>query len=78
MTERDRSIDEEMASLIKGMLLRGDSQSNIAAFFLVNGGRIAEINTGKTFEEVKAKPATKLPPPFKRSPYQLWLSGKWP
>lgn len=78
MSERDRSIDEAMATLIKGMLLRGDAHSDIAAFFLVNGGRIAEINKGERFPEVTATPASKLPPPFKRSPYQLWLLGKWP
>ena len=34
------------AALIKGMLLRGDRQHDIAAWFGVNGGRVAEIATG--------------------------------
>jgi hypothetical protein len=29
------------------MIVRGDRQSDIAAYFGVNGGRIAEINTDK-------------------------------
>jgi hypothetical protein len=78
MSERDRSIDEAIASLIKGMLIRGDDQSDIAAFFLVNGGRIAEINNGKRFAEVKSAKHDDLPPPFEHSPYELWQKGKWP
>lgn len=78
MTERDRSIDEAMASLIKGMLKRGDDQSDIAAFFLVNGGRVAEINNGKRYPEVRAAQPDYLPPPFKHSPYELWQQDKWP
>ncbi len=36
-------LDENKAAIIKGMLVRGDKQSDIAAHFHVNGGRIAEI-----------------------------------
>lgn len=45
------------------MLLRGDRQSDIAAFFSENGGRIAEINTGQKWKEVVAARAETLPPP---------------
>lgn len=40
------------AAIIKAMLVRGDRQSDIAAYFKVNGGRISEINTGKRFTNV--------------------------
>jgi hypothetical protein len=43
------------------MLARGDRQSDIAAFFGVNSGRIAEINTGKRSSEVRAAGAEHLP-----------------
>jgi hypothetical protein len=44
------------------MLNRGDRQHDIAAWFGVNGGRIAAIATGEKFYDVK--PATEsLPPP---------------
>ena len=68
--EPDR-LDAEIAALIKGMLKRGDRQSDIAACFLINGGRISEINTGQRFPDVPA--ATELPPhgPYP-SPFDLW------
>lgn len=51
------------AALIKGMLLRGDRQHDIAAWFGVNGGRVAEIATGYRFGEVAPAFRDKLPPP---------------
>jgi hypothetical protein len=45
------------------MLLRGDAQHSIAAYFGVNGGRIAEIATGETFAHVTAVHPSELPPP---------------
>jgi hypothetical protein len=42
------------AAVVKAMLVRGDRQSDIAAFFKVNAGRISEINTGKKFVMVVA------------------------
>ena len=48
-------LTEEDASVVKGMLLRGDRQHDIAAWFGVNGGRIAEISTGKKFSNVAAQ-----------------------
>jgi hypothetical protein len=50
------------ASIIKGMLLRGDRQHDIAAWFGVNGGRIAEIATGYRFREVGPAIGDQLPP----------------
>ncbi|SDE88970.1 hypothetical protein SAMN04488117_101619 [Celeribacter baekdonensis] len=33
--------------IVKGMLNRGDKQHGVASYFGVNGGRIAEVSTGK-------------------------------
>jgi|688.fasta_scaffold174621_2 hypothetical protein len=54
------------AAIVKGMLARGDRQHDIAAWFGVNGGRIADIATGRKFREVLAEPSNNLPP---RGPY---------
>lgn len=51
------------AAIVKGMLARGDRQHDIAAWFGVNGGRIAEVATGASFSSVPAADATALPPP---------------
>jgi hypothetical protein len=59
MTERD-------AAIAKAMLARGDRQHDIAAWFGVNGGRIGEIASGKTFVHVAPEPRSNLPP---RGPY---------
>lgn len=54
------------ATLIKGMLLRGDRNHDIAAFFGVNPGRVAEIKDGSRFADVAAADPDDLPP---RGPY---------
>jgi len=54
------SSDDTM--LVKGMLIRGDRQHDIAAWFGVNAGRIAEIAIGKSFAWVKAAEGFNLPP----------------
>lgn len=56
LTERD-------AAMVKGMLARGDRQHDVAAWFGVNGGRIAEIATRKTFSKVSPLQSANLPPP---------------
>ncbi len=50
-----------MAATVKGMLARGDRQSDIAAYLSINQGRIHEINVGQKFSSVPA--ATELPEP---------------
>ncbi len=55
------------AAVVKAMLSRGDRQSDIAAFFKVNAGRISEINTGKCFVTVMAA-NDNVPPP---GPYSV-------
>ncbi len=64
------TLDSSDAAIVKGMLVRGDRQHDIAAWFGVNGGRIAEVATGAKFSHVTAVPAADLPPP---GPY---LSGR--
>jgi hypothetical protein len=58
-----KDITETDAALVKGMLARGDKQSDIAAWFKTNGGRISETNTGRRFRDVKPAPPHALPPP---------------
>ncbi len=57
------SLTEVDASIAKGMLLRGDRQHDIAAWFGVNGGRIGDISTGAKFPSVVAASEHILPPP---------------
>lgn len=57
------TLTADDALLIKGMLLRGDRQHDIAAWFGVNGGRIAEIATGSRFAEVVPAAGNQLLPP---------------
>ncbi|UPJ50789.1 hypothetical protein IVB30_05140 [Bradyrhizobium sp. 200] len=57
------SLTDSDASIVKGMLVRGDRQHDIAAWFGVNGGRIGDISTGAKFPNVPAAPMDKLPPP---------------
>lgn len=56
------SLTNDDAALIKGMIARGDRQHDIAAWFGVNGGRIAEIAREQKFKSVKAAPTQLLPP----------------
>jgi hypothetical protein len=59
----NRGLDPADVPAIKGMLQRGDVQSDIAAYFGVNAGRVAEINTQQKFPEVEPLPASLPPPP---------------
>jgi hypothetical protein len=68
-----RPLQDWMIPLIKGMLKRGDDQSDIAAWFLINSGRVAEINTGQREPGIKPAKPDALPPPAPHpSPYELW------
>jgi hypothetical protein len=49
------------AQIVVGMQVRGDRNHDIAAWFGVNQGRIAEVKGGK-FGELQAAPAAELPP----------------
>lgn len=49
---------------VKGMLVRGDRQHDIAAYFGVNGGRIAEVANGDDkYPNAKPMDEDQLPPP---------------
>ncbi len=54
--QHSRTLTPEDAAIIKKRLKAGELQSRIAADFDVNGGRISEINTGKSFPNVEAAP----------------------
>ena len=56
------SLNIREIAIVKGMLLRGDKQHDIAAYFGVNGGRIAEISTGQTGSDIPAALEGELPP----------------
>jgi len=56
-------LSERDAAIVKGMLARGDRQHDIAAWFGVNGGRIAEIATRQKFRLVAREMGANLPPP---------------
>lgn len=64
------TLDVTDAAIAKGMLVRGDRQHDIAAWFGVNGGRIGEIASGRKFRKVAPAAEALLPP---AGPY---LSGK--
>ncbi len=53
------ALTAEDASLIRGMIERGDRHHDIAAFYGVNQGRIAEIKEGSRFRESR-QPALKI------------------
>lgn len=55
-------LTEHDAALAKAMLARGDRQHDVAAWFGVNGGRIAEVATGHSFWWVP-QATSDLPPP---------------
>ena len=61
-----RRLSEEDAALVKGMVERKDRHHDIAAWFGVNQGRIAEVISGKKFKNVKAASHNSLPP---KGPY---------
>ena len=63
--------DGEIA-IVKGMLLRGDKQHDIAAYFGVNSTRINEFNAGATGPSIVAAPTGQLPP---RGPYMAGRSA---
>jgi hypothetical protein len=69
MEGRSVTLTVEQAALVKGMLGRGDKQHAIAAFFGVNGGRIAEVAKGKTHRDVQPASRADLPTPTQMTPW---------
>lgn len=58
-----RRLSEEDASLVKGMVARGDRKHDIAAWFGVNQGRIAEVEKGELHPNAEEADEEELPPP---------------
>lgn len=56
-----KQLTPELASIIKARLRRGEFQYVIAADYVINQGRVSEINTGKKFADVA--PANLNDPP---------------
>lgn len=56
------SLTDTDAAIVKGMIVRGDRQHDIAAWFGVNGGRIGEISSGHAFANISPQ-SNNLPPP---------------
>jgi hypothetical protein len=56
------SLNTQEIAIVKGMLERGDRQHDIAAYFGINGGRVAEVKTGMRGHDVEAAPQDALPP----------------
>ena len=58
------ALSHRETRFVKGMLLRGDRQHDIAAYFGVNGGRIAEVATGEcNYPNAQPMPEDELPSP---------------
>lgn len=58
------SLTHRETRFVKGMLARGDRQHDIAAYFGVNAGRIAEVATGNCdYPNAEPIPEDELPPP---------------
>jgi hypothetical protein len=55
------TLSRNDAPIIMGMVARGDRDHDIAAWFGVNQGRIAEVKDGSKFGVVTATPADQLP-----------------
>jgi uncharacterized protein YjiS (DUF1127 family) len=56
-------LNHREIAIVKGMLERGDRQHDIAAYFGVNAGRVAEIKTSATGSDIRAAAPAELPPP---------------
>ncbi len=65
-------FSEGEIAVVKGMLLRGDKQHDIAAWFGVNPARVNEISQGTSGPNVAAASADQLPP---RGPYMAGRSA---
>lgn len=50
------------ASIVKGMLARGDRDHDIAAWFGVNQGRVADVKDGRKFSSAVVALGSQLPP----------------
>ena len=67
LTERD-------ASVIKGMLARGDNQHHVAAWFGVDSRAVSHVNQGRTFPHAPAAKIGDLPPPGPYRPDTIFVA----
>ena len=59
-----QSLTYRDTRFVKGMLLRGDRQHDVAAYFGGNAGRIAEVATGdNAYPNAEPMPERELTPP---------------
>ena len=56
------SLTQHDAKIVLGMVLRGDRHHDIAAWFGVNQGRVAEVSKGEKFPSISAASTSTLPP----------------
>jgi hypothetical protein len=56
------ALSHKDATIVMGMLARGDKNQDICAWFGENPARIVEVENGQAFGEVAAAPAGDLPP----------------
>lgn len=56
------ALTDLMAAAIKGMVARGDRKHDVAAFFGVNPGRVADVVSGRKFAQTSPLPGDDLPP----------------
>ncbi|MEO5706490.1 MAG: hypothetical protein ABIT10_09295 [Alteraurantiacibacter sp.] len=59
----DVELTDHDASLIKGMIARGDKNESIAAYFGVNQRAVSHVRSGQKFSDAKPAQPTQLPPP---------------
>lgn len=75
----DVELTSADASLVKGMIKRGDKNEAIASYFGVNQRAISHIRSGKKFSEVGAATQLQLPPPgpYGVDPVYVLFFGPW-
>jgi hypothetical protein len=56
------ALSRRDATIVMGMLARGDLNQDIAAWFGENPARVVEVANGQAFGVVPAAPAADLPP----------------
>jgi hypothetical protein len=62
-SESGQHVTEEIASLVKAMVHRGDIKHDVAAFFGLNPGRVADVMKGRLFPSTRPATEVNLPPP---------------
>ena len=59
----DEELTTNDASLVKGMIKRGDKNEAIAAYFGVNQRAVSNVRSGQKFTTIAAASIDRLPPP---------------